>query len=231
MKKILFISLIATTVGALLFSTLGNTSYTPALMKSNNLSDLASTATAKTNLGLAAVASSGSASDLSTGTLAAARMPTGIGSPGSILLEEHSASNSASLSFTCPANTAYNEFTFVLSGFTPVTNSVDFFMEFNNDTTVADYQSQRFIAINSSGSVSNSANNQSTVFAIGITNAASNSAGHQDGHFILYSPSSTTLQKGFDGQMSGFEGTAYRSSVIQGMYLASAATAVTSVLL
>lgn len=46
------------------------------LLASNNLSDLGNVATAKTNLGLAAVASSGSASDLSTGTLPAARLPT-----------------------------------------------------------------------------------------------------------------------------------------------------------
>lgn len=46
-----------------------------ALAKASNLSDLASTAAAKTNLGLAAVASSGSASDLTTGTLPAARLP------------------------------------------------------------------------------------------------------------------------------------------------------------
>ena len=47
-----------------------------AAVKASNLSDLASAATSRTNLGLAAVASSGSATDLSTGTLADAQLPS-----------------------------------------------------------------------------------------------------------------------------------------------------------
>jgi hypothetical protein len=46
-----------------------------SLQRASNLSDLGSVATAKTNLGLVAVASSGSAADLTTGTLPAARLP------------------------------------------------------------------------------------------------------------------------------------------------------------
>jgi hypothetical protein len=45
-----------------------------AAKKASNLSDLASASTARTNLGLAAVAASGSATDITTGTLAAARV-------------------------------------------------------------------------------------------------------------------------------------------------------------
>ena len=45
--------------------------------RANNLSDLASASTARTNLGLAAIAASGSASDLSTGTVATARLASG----------------------------------------------------------------------------------------------------------------------------------------------------------
>ena len=47
----------------------------PALLKANNLSDLTNVITARSNLGLAAIAASGSAADLSTGTLPAARLP------------------------------------------------------------------------------------------------------------------------------------------------------------
>lgn len=46
-----------------------------ALLSANNLSDLANIVTARINLGLVAIAASGSASDLSAGTVPAARMP------------------------------------------------------------------------------------------------------------------------------------------------------------
>lgn len=51
------------------------------LYVTNNLSDLTSAAAARINLGLAAVASSGSASDLTAGTLPAARLPRAVVTP------------------------------------------------------------------------------------------------------------------------------------------------------
>lgn len=48
------------------------------LNNSSNLSDVASVSTTKTNLGLVAIASSGSATDLTTGSLPAARIATGL---------------------------------------------------------------------------------------------------------------------------------------------------------
>lgn len=53
--------------------------------RANNLSDLASASTARTNLGLATIAASGSASDLSTGTVGTARLASGTASSSTYL--------------------------------------------------------------------------------------------------------------------------------------------------
>ncbi len=131
-----------------------------SLLASNNLSDLVSASTARSSLGLATVAASGSASDLSSGTLPVGRMPaltgdvttssgavattlatvnSNVGSFGDgthvaaitvnakglvtavsstlitvsgslVLLEQHTASSSASLDFTACITGTYDEY-------------------------------------------------------------------------------------------------------------------------
>jgi hypothetical protein len=92
----------------------GNDSrITGAAQKSSNLSDLASAGTARTNLGLVAVAASGSASDLSTGTLSNARLPRVLspvtaltGQTGAISTDASTAGNF--IDWTCTGNVTLN---------------------------------------------------------------------------------------------------------------------------
>ena len=64
---------------------LSDDDHTQYAQKANNLSDLASASTARTNLGLAAIAASGSASDLGSGTVGTARLGTGTANSSSFL--------------------------------------------------------------------------------------------------------------------------------------------------
>jgi hypothetical protein len=92
----------------------GNDSrITGAAQKASNLSDLASASTARTNLGLVAVAASGSASDLSTGTLSNARLPRVLspvtaltGQTGAISTDAATAGNF--IDWTCTGNVTLN---------------------------------------------------------------------------------------------------------------------------
>lgn len=64
-------------------SALGAAATAAFAVKSNNLSDLTDAPTARTSLGLAAIAASGSGADLSTGTVPAARLPAFVASGSS----------------------------------------------------------------------------------------------------------------------------------------------------
>ncbi|HVW10894.1 MAG TPA: hypothetical protein VHC90_20045 [Bryobacteraceae bacterium] len=73
------------------------------LNAASNLSDLASAGTARTNLGLAAIAASGSASDLGSGTLPSARLATAIRAGGfSLLFRGSDATAGTTLYVTIP---------------------------------------------------------------------------------------------------------------------------------
>lgn len=63
------------TIGSTVIVFTGFASLVGALLAASNLSDLTNVALARTNLGLAAVAASGSATDLTTGTLSSGRLP------------------------------------------------------------------------------------------------------------------------------------------------------------
>lgn len=146
-----------------------------------------------------------------------------IGAGALILVEEHDASNSASLDFSASISVTYDEYAIELVDVVPQTNNVDFYMRVS---TTGTYDSGNNYA-NNTLIIATSGNAQysSTTTAI-VTRGAgeiSNDTGKSVcGSLKLFSPASSTNKK-VTGNITWQGAANYANSVVHGIYVVSAA--------
>ena len=140
------------------------------------------------------------AANISSGVLAGAR------GGAMVLLEAHTASNSASLQFTSCITSAYDTYQIEFASLVPATNSVNIGLQGSTNggssyDTGSDYQSLVFRVV-SGGTGSGSGT--STLLFMAPGNDMSNGAPGTSGFIKLYSPASTT-SKLFRGESIGVD--------------------------
>lgn len=130
----------------------------------------------------------------------------GGGSSGAlVLLEQHTASSSASLDFTTAFTSTYDEYMVDLLGVVPATNNVDLRCSLSSDggstwNSTSNYYSARSGVLND-GTTSNVTNGNPTTFWVFGTALANTASRGVNASMRLTSPLSTTYDKGFLGQI------------------------------
>lgn len=142
-----------------------------------------------------------------------------------VLLESHTASNSASLIFNAWLSASYDEYLIEFVNVLPQTSSTNLLMTFSSDsgttydTTAAHYFTRRsfFYGTGSTGQASDSAL-VGHIVAGNVINTAAN--GGIVGSLKLFSPSSTTITRFLLGNMQDYDNTAssYFSTDYMGAY-------------
>lgn len=161
----------------------------------------------------------GSGLSLSAGSLTA----TGGGGGALVLLEQYTASASATLDFTTFISATYDDYVFRLIGLVPVTNNVDFYMRLSVSGAFdsgANY-------VNNSALVASTGDTavKATLTAFAARNAAeigNTAASGLSGHIDLFNPQSTVLGKRIGGNIrwSGSAGN-YINSIMDGYWTTS----------
>ena len=146
------------------------------------------------------------ASNISSGTLGAARLPTGIGAPGLILLEEHTATNSTSLQFTTCFTSSYDEYKIEIVNLLPASNSVTFNLNFstNGGTSYDTGSNYSVYALRYTGTTSTAAGGAGKN-AIDLNDSTGNNLGNAAadaflGSYTISNVNSSTQYKILQGQ-------------------------------
>ena len=147
-----------------------------------------------------------------------------------VLLEQHTASSSATLDFTTAISSTYDDYLIEVLNVLPVTNTVDLVMEVSTDggstwDTTSGHYSWEAMRSNTSGSSSSGSTSASGITVSANTtdhvqNDANNGGVH--GSFRLIAPGSA-IYKYLFGNVSLYYGSAWVTAFIGGRYLQTAA--------
>lgn len=175
------------------------------------------------------VSSASGVAHLSSGTLSGSNVALasevsgvlpGANGGGLVLLEQHTASSSASLDFTTCLSSTYDEYQFDFVGIRPATDSTSVLMRFSSDSgssydSGSNYQWTRFL--NQSAASSNSGSTSDTSINLGgLTTATSKSL---NGRFTLSGAVQSSIFMAGNGHTSfyGSDGS-WNSFLVSGVY-------------
>lgn len=151
-------------------------------------------------------------------------VPSNVG--GLHLLEQHTASSSATLDFTTFTSTTYDEYIFEFISVVPATDSTDFYIRMSTDggatfDTGANYGTTLFA--HAVAGTANSGNNADTKIMIRNSGEISNSAarGGVNGELRLFDPLGTTSYKRVIGNFTYWNSSSFASKATLGAIYSS----------
>jgi hypothetical protein len=154
-----------------------------------------------------------------------AAAPSG-GAGALVLLEQHTASASASLDFTTAISATYDEYLIEIVGLVPATNGVSLYMRMSTDGG-ATYDSSGIYDYTVFGrhrlGSSLTGSSTSTYIQMNQSGLPNTSTKPFSGHVQLFSPGSTALHKSMQGHAAYHNGTCAEVSEYVGQYLSTTA--------
>jgi hypothetical protein len=155
------------------------------------------------------------------------------GSSGLVLLEQHTASNSAALNFTGSISSTYDEYVIEILNLTPATNAASALLQFSTNAgssydSGTNYAHQAFRWINSSQAAAGANSGATSITIDGgggvdkLNNTASN--GGLCGTFHLFNPLSSSAYKLLTGQTTFYSsGSLWDGASVAAQYLSTSA--------
>jgi len=167
------------------------------------------------------LADNGSACGGGGGAVSSVGGLTGAVPGGLILQEQHTASSSASLSFTSCISSTYDEYQFEILNLIPATNAVTGILRMNSDSSSLYAWADWFVgtALNSDGQQFSNSDTSISLF-VGLDNTSTYG---YSGTLKLFQPSSTSLDKAVTSHVTGLAGGFFYSTDGAGVYKSTSA--------
>lgn len=155
------------------------------------------------------------------------KVDIGGGASALTLLEQHTASASASLNFTAAISSTYDEYMIEFLNLIPATNAINFYMRMSTDggatyDSGANYSYVAF-GLNRFGSAPTGVDSGGTQIQLNKSAIDNTSTAGISGSIRLFNPGSTSVHKNITGQLNGLTGGALEIESVTGWYRSTTA--------